>query len=74
MFSFKYSVRPHTEAADWEDSVPEEVKSRRLHSLQELQKEIQIKGHQEHYLGKIFEVLVEGKSRDGVADNRQDLN
>ena len=66
MFSFKYSVRPHTEAADWEDSVPEEVKSRRLHSLQELQKEIQIKEHQDNYLGKIFEVLVEGKSKDGV--------
>lgn len=65
MFSFKYSVRPHTEAAEWVDSVPEEVKSSRLKILQELQKEIQIKGHEENYLGRTFEVLVEGKSKDG---------
>lgn len=65
MFSFKYSVRPHTEASEWEDSVPEEVKSSRLKALQDLQKEIQIKGHEQNYLGRIFEVLVEGQSKDG---------
>ncbi|MFH1966235.1 MAG: tRNA (N6-isopentenyl adenosine(37)-C2)-methylthiotransferase MiaB [Acidobacteriota bacterium] len=65
MFSFKYSVRPHTEAADWEDNVPEEVKSLRLKTLQDLQKQIQIKQHEKNYMGRIFEVLVEGKSKDG---------
>ena len=66
MFSFKYSVRPHTEAAEWVDSVPEEVKSRRLETLQSMQKQIQIEEHEKHYLGGIFEVLVEGKSKDGI--------
>jgi tRNA-2-methylthio-N6-dimethylallyladenosine synthase len=66
MYAFKYSVRPHTEAAEWEDDVPEEVKSHRLKTLQDLQKEIQIKEHEKNYLGKTFEVLVEGKSKDGL--------
>ena len=65
MFSFKYSVRPHTEAAEWIDDVPEEIKSERLKRLQDLQKEIQVSLHEKRYLGKVMEVLVEGKSHDG---------
>jgi tRNA-2-methylthio-N6-dimethylallyladenosine synthase len=65
MFSFKYSPRPGTEAAGWIDDVPEAEKSRRLAALQALQRDIQIKLHRERYLGRAFEVLVEGRSRDG---------
>jgi tRNA-2-methylthio-N6-dimethylallyladenosine synthase len=35
-YSFKYSPRPGTKAADGEDSVPESVKTERLHALQAL--------------------------------------
>ncbi|GAB4129584.1 MAG: tRNA (N6-isopentenyl adenosine(37)-C2)-methylthiotransferase MiaB [Acidobacteriota bacterium] len=66
MFSFKYSVRPFTEAADWADDVPEAVKARRLMELQRLQREIQLDLHRERYLGREFELLVEGRARDGV--------
>ncbi len=66
MFSFKYSPRPHTAAEDWPDELPEETKTRRLMQLQQMQKGIQLRLHQEHYLGRHLEVLVEGTARDGV--------
>ena len=66
MFSFKYSPRPHTAAEDWPDELPEETKTRRLIQLQQMQKGIQLRLHQEHYLGRHLEVLVEGTARDGV--------
>ena len=66
MFSFKYSPRPHTEAYKWEDDVPESEKTRRLMLLQRLQKGIQLRLNQERYLGRSFEVLVEGKARDRI--------
>ncbi|MGH9339283.1 MAG: tRNA (N6-isopentenyl adenosine(37)-C2)-methylthiotransferase MiaB [Acidobacteriota bacterium] len=66
MFSFKYSPRPYTESQPWEDDVPEEEKTRRLMMLQRLQKGIQLKLHRQRYLGREFEVLVEGTARDGV--------
>ena len=65
MFSFKYSPRPLTEAAMWEDDVGEEEKRRRLMTLQSLQKEIQLRLHRQRYLGRHFQVLVEGTARDG---------
>ena len=66
MFSFKYSPRPTTEAHEWENDVAEEEKTRRLIALQELQRNIQLGLHRERYLGRHFEVLVEGKARDGI--------
>jgi tRNA-2-methylthio-N6-dimethylallyladenosine synthase len=65
MFSFKYSVRPQTEAEPWVDDVPEEVKSSRLWELQRMQRKIQLELHQSDYLGKEFEILVEGTAKDG---------
>jgi tRNA-2-methylthio-N6-dimethylallyladenosine synthase len=65
MFSFKYSVRPHTEAESWVDDISEEVKSRRLWVLQQLQRRIQMEVHQSSYLGREFEILVEGTAKDG---------
>lgn len=65
VFSFKYSPRPFTEAEPWPDDVPEQEKTRRLMILQRLQKEIQLRLHRERYLGRCFEILIEGTARDG---------
>ena len=58
VFSFKYSRRPNTAAAGFEDSVPEEEKGRRLAVLQEHQRQIQLRRNGE-LVGREFEVLVE---------------
>ena len=65
VFSFKYSPRPFTEAKPWLDNVPEQEKTRRLMILQQLQKEIQLCLHRERYLGRSFEILIEGTAKDG---------
>lgn len=62
-FMFKYSERPGTYAAKrLEDDVPEEVKSRRLQEIIDLQLELS-KQSNENDLGKEFEVLTEGFSK-----------
>jgi tRNA-2-methylthio-N6-dimethylallyladenosine synthase len=55
-----YSPRPGTVAATWPDDVPRAEKKRRLHAVEELQKEIaaQINAR---LLGRTVEVLVEGQ-------------
>jgi tRNA-2-methylthio-N6-dimethylallyladenosine synthase len=60
VFAFKYSPRPNTAAKDMADPVPEEVKSQRLATLQQRQREIQISENQT-LLGSEFEVLVDGR-------------
>jgi tRNA-2-methylthio-N6-dimethylallyladenosine synthase len=63
MFSFKYSERPGTLAAKrLPDDVPEEEKDRRLAALQELQKGIQTRLH-ENAIGSTVEVLIDSVSR-----------
>jgi tRNA-2-methylthio-N6-dimethylallyladenosine synthase len=61
VFSFKYSPRPNTPALSMADSIAEEAKSARLQILQERQREIQ-RANYERKVGKIFEVMVEGKN------------
>jgi tRNA-2-methylthio-N6-dimethylallyladenosine synthase len=61
-FSFKYSPRPNTPSLRLNDPIPEEEKSRRLAVLQERQRQIQARRN-EQFVGQVFEVLVEGKSR-----------
>jgi tRNA-2-methylthio-N6-dimethylallyladenosine synthase len=62
-FMFKYSERPGTYAAKrLPDNVPEELKSRRLSEIIELQREITHSNNQND-IGKTFEVLVEGFSK-----------
>ena len=61
-FSFKFSPRPHTRAADLPDQVPEEVKAERLSRLQALQAELTLAAHQ-RLVGQVQEVLVEGPSK-----------
>lgn len=66
-FMFKYSERPGTYASKrMEDNVPEEVKSRRLQEIIDLQLELSRESNRMD-VGKEFEILVEGfskKSRD----------
>ena len=61
-FTFKYSVRPGTKAAEYHDQVPEEVKQARLKRLLELQKPISLRRNRA-YVGRIVEVLVEKESK-----------
>ncbi|MEZ5290116.1 MAG: tRNA (N6-isopentenyl adenosine(37)-C2)-methylthiotransferase MiaB [Vicinamibacterales bacterium] len=63
MFSFKYSPRPNTLAAlRMTDDVLEEEKTRRIMTLQSLQKDIQAGLHHDA-LGRTVEVLVDTTSR-----------
>ncbi len=62
-FMFKYSERPDTAAArKLPDDVPEEVKSRRLTEIIDLQSQLSEKSKQKD-IGKCFEVLIEGESK-----------
>ena len=62
-FMFKYSERPGTYAAKHlEDNVPEEVKSRRLQEIINLQNRLSLESNKKD-IGKVFEVLVEGVSK-----------
>jgi len=62
-YMFKYSERPNTYAyRKLKDDVLEEVKSKRLQELINLQQKISEKVKQED-IGKTFEVLVEGVSK-----------
>ncbi|HEX2935728.1 MAG TPA: tRNA (N6-isopentenyl adenosine(37)-C2)-methylthiotransferase MiaB, partial [Bacteroidales bacterium] len=62
-FMFKYSERPKTYAQrKYTDDVPEEVKSRRLQEIIDVQHEIS-EQTKLNYLGKEYEVLVEGVSK-----------
>ncbi|MDZ4661445.1 MAG: tRNA (N6-isopentenyl adenosine(37)-C2)-methylthiotransferase MiaB [Pseudomonadota bacterium] len=58
IFAFKYSPRPFTKAARFENQVDEEVKTRRLNELFKRHKEIAEK-IAERYMGRVLEVLVE---------------
>lgn len=63
MFSFKYSPRPNTLAAQrMPDDVPETEKTRRIVALQQLQKGIQARLH-ERSIGRTVDVLVDTTSR-----------
>ena len=62
-FMFKYSERPDTVAAKrFDDNVAEEIKSRRLDEIIELQKELSALSNKKD-IGKTFKVLIEGVSK-----------
>ena len=62
-FMFKYSERPGTKAQlELKDNVPDEVKTRRLNEIIELQSKLSEKSKQQD-IGKTFEVLIEGVSK-----------
>lgn len=63
IFSFRYSPRPQTSAArQLEDSVPLEVKKRRLIEIQTLQRRIQLEGNKT-IIGQVVKVLCLGRSK-----------
>lgn len=64
IFAFKYSRRPNTAAANFEDPIPEKIKQERLQRLLDLQKAIGERKNRA-YLGRVVEVLAEGESKKG---------
>jgi tRNA-2-methylthio-N6-dimethylallyladenosine synthase len=64
LFSFIYSVRPGTKAADYADEIPREVKQERLQRLQNLQRAMTLERNRS-LVGSCREVLVEGFSKRG---------
>ena len=62
-YMFKYSERPDTKAArHLKDDVPDDIKTRRLNEIIALQNALSAKSKKAD-IGKIFEVLVEGKAK-----------
>jgi tRNA-2-methylthio-N6-dimethylallyladenosine synthase len=61
-FSFRFSARPGTAAAQMKDTVPVDIKRPWLPELQEVQNAISEAKH-EAQVGKVVEVLVEGAGR-----------
>ncbi len=61
-FMFRYSVRPGTVAADYDDDVPEADKIRRLQKLIKLQQGISYEQNQRE-IGQVRYGLVEGYSK-----------
>jgi len=62
VYSFTYSERPGTAAAEHRDAVPAPVKNERLGRLHEAQRAIQERRHR-RFVGRTVEVLVEGPSK-----------
>jgi tRNA-2-methylthio-N6-dimethylallyladenosine synthase len=67
LFSFKYSPRKGTRAAEFEDKVEGKVKQERLSILQEIQKGITLRKNQA-LEDRVGEVLVEGQSKQSAQD------
>ncbi len=61
-FIFVYNKRSGTPAAKMENQVPGEVKSKRIQELIAMQNEFTLRSN-ENEVGKVHQVLVEGKSR-----------
>ncbi len=72
LFSFKYSPRPGTPAAEYPDQIPDEVKTERMHRLLELQKKI-MNELAKRYIGKVVYPLFERYS-DGKLIGRNEHN
>jgi len=66
IFAFKYSPRPNTKAAQFDDQVNDQTKSERLAHVLELQNEISLRRYGQ-LVGNTVEVLVEkvSKGREG---------
>ena len=73
MFSFKYSPRPLTKAAEFKEQIPSDIGSQRLKRLQDLHSDIldEISFAQQ---GKIYTVLFEELKSNGMVAGRSDNN
>ncbi len=72
-FSFKYSDRPGTLSATFDDKVDESIKSARLARYQQRQDEITFQWNKK-YVGKKVELLVEKINEDGSGSGRTGTN
>jgi len=61
-FTFQYSARPMTEAADMDGQVPKAIVQERFERLTALQDTVSLERNQRH-LGETHEVIVEGASK-----------
>jgi len=73
LFTFIYSKRSGTKAAEMADPVSESEKSRRFTMLLETQEEISLKKAAECQ-GKVYKVLIEGQNEDGLLYGRTQQN
>lgn len=73
IFSFKYSPRPHTEAAKYSDAIDDEVASERLAYLQGVHNGMLDEKALLHH-GKTYTVLLEEQRNDGFLSGRSDTN
>ncbi len=62
IYSFLFSKRVGTKAAEMEDQIPDDVKGERFERLLALQNEVNLEKNRA-FVGKILEVLVEGYSK-----------
>lgn len=73
IFSFKYSPRPETEAEHFTNVIDDDVASRRLTTVQNLNTDILDENNQTH-LGKIYRVYFEDLNKDYHVSGRSDNN
>lgn len=73
MFSFKYSPRPHTEAAEFTDTVDPEVAGERLTRLQRMH-DAQLDAKCEKNFGRVLTVYFEELREGGYVAGRSDNN
>jgi len=72
-FSFKYSDRPNTRSAEFEDKIPEKTKKERLRLFQERQDQISLEQN-EKYVGSSQKVMIEDGAETGKAKGRTVTN
>lgn len=73
IFAFKFSPRPGTKAASLPEQVPEDIKSRRLSEILNLQDSITLKKNAS-LIDSVQEVLIEGEADPGEAMGRTRTN
>ncbi|MDE5556479.1 MAG: tRNA (N6-isopentenyl adenosine(37)-C2)-methylthiotransferase MiaB [Ruminococcus sp.] len=73
IYSFIYSRRTGTKAAEIIDTIPEDVKGRRMRELLEIQREVSTENYK-RFIGRRMRVLVDGvsKKRDGFVTGKSD--
>lgn len=62
VYSFKYSIRPYTRSAAWEDDISADEKSDRIQELITLQRQIGLKKYRQD-LNRDVETMLEGPSK-----------
>ncbi len=74
IFSFKYSPRPFTKAARWEDQLSDKEKSQRLYRLQDQHKQIAFELAKRYQNQKVSVLVEEYDEETGKANGRSTQN